>query len=40
MALIESPIIVDGVLYREWIQDEIVIFSNQKLPRRVKYDDY
>jgi DNA-binding transcriptional LysR family regulator len=39
MALIESPIIVDGVLYREWIQDEIVIFSNQKLPRRVKYDD-
>ena len=39
MALIESPIIAEGILYREWIEDEIVIFSNQKLPRRVKYDD-
>ncbi len=39
MALIESPIIEEGVIYREWIEDEIVIFSNQKLPRRVKNDD-
>lgn len=39
MALIESPIFVDGVIYREWIEDEIVIFSNQKLPRRVKDED-
>jgi DNA-binding transcriptional LysR family regulator len=39
MALIESPIFEDGIIYREWIEDEIVIFSNQKLPRRVKNDD-
>jgi DNA-binding transcriptional LysR family regulator len=39
MALIESPIFEDGVIYREWIEDEIVIFSNQKLPRRVKAED-
>ncbi len=34
MALIESPIFEDGIIYREWLEDEIVIFSNQKLPRR------
>jgi len=39
MALIESPIFEDGVIYREWMEDEIVIFSNQKLPRRVKSED-
>ncbi len=39
MALIESPIFEDGIIYREWLEDEIVIFSNQKLPRRVKNDD-
>lgn len=39
MALIESPVFEDGVIYREWIEDEIVIFSNQKLPRRVKDED-
>ncbi|MEA3352693.1 MAG: LysR family transcriptional regulator [Campylobacterota bacterium] len=39
MALIESPVFEDGVIYREWMEDEIVIFSNQKLPRRVKDED-
>jgi DNA-binding transcriptional LysR family regulator len=39
MALIESPVFEDGVIYREWVEDEIVIFSNQKLPRRVKGED-
>jgi LysR family transcriptional regulator, transcriptional activator of the cysJI operon len=39
MALIESPIFEDGIIYREWIEDEIVIFSNQKLPRRIKNED-
>jgi len=39
MALIESPIFEDGIIYREWIEDEVVIFSNQRLPRRVKNDD-
>ncbi len=36
MALIESPVFEDGIIYREWIEDEIVIFSNQKIPKRVK----
>jgi len=39
MALIESPVFEDGIIYREWIEDEIVIFSNQKLPRRLKNED-
>ncbi|NLO17489.1 MAG: LysR family transcriptional regulator [Arcobacter butzleri] len=36
LALIESPVFEDGVVYREWIEDELVIFSNQKLPKRLK----
>ena len=39
MALIESPIFLDGIMYREWMEDEIVIFSNQVLPKRLKNDD-
>jgi len=39
MALIESPVFEDGIIYREWIQDEIVIFSNQKIPKRLKNED-
>lgn len=39
IALIESPIFEDEIIYREWMEDEIVIFSNQKLPKRVKDDD-
>ena len=35
MALIESPIFEDGIIYREWLEDEIVICSNQKLPRKI-----
>lgn len=36
MALIESPIVEEGIIYREWIEDEIVVFSNQKIPKRLK----
>lgn len=39
IALIESPIFEDGVIYREWMEDEIVLFSNQKLPKRVRAED-
>ncbi len=39
MALIESPIFEDGIIYREWIEDEIVMFSNQKIPRKPKDED-
>ncbi len=36
MALIESPIFRDGIIYREWIEDEMVIFSNQPIPKQVR----
>ncbi len=39
LALIESPIFEEGIIYREWREDEIVIFSNQKLPKRVRAED-
>ncbi len=39
MALIESPIFEDEIIYRDWMEDEIVIFSNQPLPKRVKNED-
>ncbi len=39
LALIESPIFEDGIIYREWLEDELVIFSNQKLPKRLKNDN-
>jgi DNA-binding transcriptional LysR family regulator len=39
MALIESPVMEDGVIYREWIEDEIVMFSNQEIPKRVTNAD-
>jgi DNA-binding transcriptional LysR family regulator len=39
LALIESPIFKDGIIYREWLEDEFVIFSNQPLPRYVNPDD-
>ena len=39
LALIESPIFKDGIVYREWVQDELVLFSNQPLPKTLKTDD-
>ncbi len=39
IALIESPIFRDGIVYREWVQDELVVFSNQPLPKQLKADD-
>ena len=39
MALIESPIFEDGIIYREWVEDEISIFSNQPIPKRLKNED-
>ena len=36
VALIEAPIFEDGVYYREWIDDEIVLFSNETLPKYIK----
>jgi DNA-binding transcriptional LysR family regulator len=39
VALIESPIFRDGFVYREWMEDELVIFSNQPLPKQLKRED-
>ncbi len=39
LAIIESPIFLDNIIYREWIEDEFVLFSNQPLPKSVKPDD-
>ncbi len=39
IALIESPIFKDNMIYREWVEDELVIFSNQPLPKNLKADD-
>jgi LysR family transcriptional regulator, transcriptional activator of the cysJI operon len=39
IALVENYIANEDIIYREWMDDEIVIFSNQKLPARAKADD-
>ncbi len=39
IALVENYVSNDDIIYREWMEDEIVIFSNQKLPQKAKADD-
>ncbi len=39
VGLIESPIFRDGFIYREWTEDELVLFSNQPIPRSLKPED-
>ena len=39
VALIESPIFKDGIIYREWVEDELVVFSNQPLKKHLTADD-
>lgn len=39
LALIESPIQKEGVIYREWAEDELVVFSNQPIPKQLKVED-
>jgi len=39
VALIESPIFRDGIIYREWVQDELVVFSNQPIKKQLQTDD-
>ena len=39
LALIESPVFKDDIIYREWVEDELVIFSNQPIPKQLKADD-
>ena len=39
IALIESPIFKDNMVYREWVEDELVVFSNQQLPKQLKSEE-
>jgi len=39
LALIESPIFRENITYREWIEDELVLFSNSPLPKVIKKED-
>jgi DNA-binding transcriptional LysR family regulator len=39
IALVENYVPNDDIVYREWMEDEIVIFSNQKLPVKAKAED-
>jgi len=39
LALIESPIFKENITYREWVDDELVVFSNQPLSKYLKADD-
>lgn len=39
LACIESPVFKDNIIYREWAEDELVIFSKTPLPRYVKKED-
>ncbi len=39
VALIESPIFKEGVIYREWVEDELVLFSNQPIKKHLNADD-
>jgi len=39
VALIESPVFKDGIIYREWVEDELVVFSNQPLKKHLATED-
>ncbi len=39
VALIESPVFRDGIIYREWVEDELVLFSNQPIKKHLGVDD-
>jgi DNA-binding transcriptional LysR family regulator len=39
LAAIESPVFRDNVIYREWLEDELVLFSKTPLPKTVKKED-
>jgi DNA-binding transcriptional LysR family regulator len=39
IALVENYVPNDTIIYKEWMEDEIVIFSNQKLPAKASPED-
>ncbi len=39
VALIESPVFKDGIIYREWVEDELVVFANQPIKKHLNAED-
>ena len=39
IALIESPVMEDGLIYREWVEDELVVISNKPIKKQLNADD-
>jgi len=39
LALLESPVFQDGIIYREWMDDELVLASKTPLPKIVRPDE-
>ena len=39
LALLESPLFQDGIMYREWMDDELVLVSKTPLPKIVKPEE-
>ncbi len=39
VGLIESPLFDDSLIYREWFDDELVIFSNTPLPKTINTEE-
>ena len=39
LGLIEAPVFDEDLVYRKWLEDELVLFSNTPLPREVYVED-
>lgn len=39
LALIEAPLFQEGVIYREWMEDELVVVSRSPIPKTIKKED-
>ncbi len=39
LGLIETPIFKEDIIYREWLEDELVVFSNSPIPKSLKSEE-
>jgi len=39
VGLIESPVMDSNMIYREWLEDELVVFSNTPIPKTLKTEE-
>ncbi|WP_456323673.1 LysR substrate-binding domain-containing protein [Hydrogenimonas sp.] len=39
LGLIETPIFKEDIIYREWLEDELVVFSNSPIPKSLKPEE-